>query len=612
MNTTLTATSLDYIVIAIYFLTILGFGAWFARYTTSTKDFFFGGQRFSWWLIAMSCVATVVGSYSFMKYSAAGFKYGLSSSMTYLNDWLILPFFILGWLPIIYFMRVTSIPEYFEKRFDRKTRVAAIVLILIYMIGYVGINFFTLGKALAPILDMNMYVVIVIIAIISAIYMHAGGQTSVIMTDLLQGFVLLAAGLSLLYLGLDYMGGFNVFWENLPNDHRFPLAKFNEPPKFNFVGIFWQDALASSVAFYFMNQGTLMRFMSAKSPKDSFKAVFFVVLILMPLASLAIANSGWLGSAMTEMGLIPSREMINPDEIFLIVANLVTQPGVFGLILAALTAALMSTIDTLITAICAIFVNDIYKPFIDDQKEDAYYLHVARMVAIACAVIGVLLVPIFAAEKTIYVAHGKFIATVTPAMIVVILLSVFWKRFTANAAFFTLILGSAITAISAWFPEMIEPIAHGVSPEGGYKFMRAFLGILCAFILGLGISFITQPKADHEIQGLTIDSYHKAREFFKGGQPNDSFNPKKVPVDYQARDISGLSISDKLAEELRVGVGDIVYLSDQRWWLGGLKSIHIKIEDLHSEEKEKVYLAENFIKQGHFVPDKKLYLEVLI
>ena len=106
MSAQLTATPLDFVVIVIYFLAILAFGIFFAKYTTSTKDFFFGGQRFSWWLIAMSCVATVVGSYSFMKYSAMGFKYGLSSSMTYLNDWLILPFFVLGWLPIIYFMRV--------------------------------------------------------------------------------------------------------------------------------------------------------------------------------------------------------------------------------------------------------------------------------------------------------------------------------------------------------------------------------------------------------------------------------------------------------------------------------------------------------------------------
>jgi len=606
----ITATPLDFAVIIIYFLGILFFGAWFARYTTSTKDFFFGGQRFSWWLIAMSCVATVVGSYSFMKYSAAGFKYGLSSSMTYLNDWLILPFFVLGWLPIIYFMRVTSIPEYFEKRFDRKTRVAAIILILVYMIGYVGINFYTLGVALAPILDVNLYVVVIFIAIISAIYMHAGGQTAVIMTDLIQGFVLLAAGFTLLYLGLDYMGGFGAFWDNLPEQHRFPLAQFNTPPKFNFVGIFWQDAFASSVAFYFMNQGTLMRFMSAKSPRDSYKAIFFVVLILMPLASLAIANSGWLGSSMANMGLIPADT--DPNQIFLVVASLVTQPGIFGLILAALTAALMSTIDTLITAICAIFVNDIWKPFVVKDKEDTYYLKIARRVAIGSTIIGVLLVPVFAGEKSIYIAHGKFISTVTPAMIVVILLSVFWKRFTADAAFWTLIVASIVTAVSAWNPGMIKPIAHGISDEGGYKFMRAFLGIVSALGLGVIITFFTKQKSDEDLKGLTIDSFHDARAFFKGGKPNDNFNPAKIILELKSAESDGVFLSKETIEELRVSPGDIIYISDARWWFGGLRSIQAHLTGAHNGKNHEVHLNDAEIKAGHFSFDKKLSVEVIM
>ena len=70
-------TTLDYVIILAYFAFILGFGSFFGRFSKSTRDFFFGGQRFSWWLIAMSMVATGVGSYSFIKYSAAGFQYGI-------------------------------------------------------------------------------------------------------------------------------------------------------------------------------------------------------------------------------------------------------------------------------------------------------------------------------------------------------------------------------------------------------------------------------------------------------------------------------------------------------------------------------------------------------
>lgn len=603
------ATVLDYIVIVSYFLIVLAFGAYFVKYTKSTKDFFFGGQRFSWWLIAMSCVATVVGSYSFIKYSTAGFKYGLSSSMTYLNDWLILPFFVLGWFPIIYFRRVVSIPEYFEKRFDRKTRIAALVFIMVYMVGYVGINFYTIGVALQPLLNINIYAIIGFVAVISAVYMHAGGQTSVIMTDLLQGFLLLLAGFALFFLGLDFVGGWDKFLAGLPMSFKQPLAGFNSPPKFNFVGIFWQDAVANSIAFYFMNQGVLMRFMSAKSPRDGYRAIFAVVLILMPLAAVAGANAGWLGRSFVTNGLLDADT--NATNIFVTVASLITKPGIFGLILAALTAALMSTIDTLITAISAVFVNDIWKPFIVKDREDKYYLKVAKWTAFSAAILGVCLVPIFEAEKSIYVAHGKFVATITPPMVIVILLSVFWKRFTAHAAFWTLIIGGAMTFFVAYYPTIAKPISHGVDVEGGLKFMRAFFGIIVSLITAIVLTFFSKPKSEKELEGLVIDSFQKAKEFFKGGKPNE-VEGGKSKGHAEIREIEGLHISKSALAILKAEIGDIIYVTDARWWYGGLRSIHAKVTATHDGDADLVYMPQSLYDEGHFQHAPGLKLEKII
>ena len=106
------------IIVVGYFILITGFGTYFSRFSRDINDFFFSGQRFAWWLAAASMVATGIGSYSYLKYSEQGFLTGTSSTMTYLNDWFIVPFFMFGWLPIIYFARVRSIPEYFERRFN--------------------------------------------------------------------------------------------------------------------------------------------------------------------------------------------------------------------------------------------------------------------------------------------------------------------------------------------------------------------------------------------------------------------------------------------------------------------------------------------------------------
>ena len=111
-------TNLDRIVILVYFTVVMGFGAYFGKYSKTTSDYFFGGRRFAWWLITISIVATGIGSHSFVKYSTKAYQYGFSSTMTYMNDWFFMPLFLFGWLPIIYYLRLGSIPEYFEKRFS--------------------------------------------------------------------------------------------------------------------------------------------------------------------------------------------------------------------------------------------------------------------------------------------------------------------------------------------------------------------------------------------------------------------------------------------------------------------------------------------------------------
>ncbi|MEJ2507267.1 MAG: sodium:solute symporter family protein, partial [Ignavibacteriaceae bacterium] len=445
-------TSTDWTVMIVYFVIIMLFGSYFGKYNRSTKDFFFGGRRFAWWLIAFSIVATGVGSHSFVKYSAKGFQDGFSSSMTYINDWFFVPFFLFGWLPIIVYTKIRSIPEYFEKRFSPSARFLATILLMFYMIGYIGIGFLTLGKAVIPMLPqsftmlgMNIHVtlmgVVILIAIITGIYITFGGQTAVIFTDLLQGFILLFAGLFLFFLGLHFVGGFDVFWNLLPTSWKMPLAKFNSPPDFNFVGIFWEDAVAGSIGFLFMNMGLIMRFMATKSVDEGRKAATFNILFMLPISAIVVGNAGWIGKAISLVSpdIIPPNT--SPDQIFVVVANVVALPGVFGFIMAALTAALMSTVDTLINASAAIYINDIHRPIKkwlkkydeDEKTEDRHELFSARVSSIVITALGVLSVLIFEGFPTVYEAHGFFHSTLTPPRVVAVFLGIFWKRFTPAA-----------------------------------------------------------------------------------------------------------------------------------------------------------------------------------
>ena len=685
-------TSLDWIVMVIYFLTIMLFGTYFGRYTKDTSDFFFGGRRFSWWLITMSIVATGVGSHSFVKYSAKGFEHGFSSSMTYLNDWFFVPFFMFGWLPIIVYSKVRSIPEYFEKRFNPSARFLATILLLLYMIGYIGIGFLTLGKAVVPMLpeafhifgitmDVTLMRAIIVIAVITGAYITFGGQTAVIFTDLLQGFILIFAGFMLFAIGISYVGGGQAFWDLLPTTWKLPLANFNEPSSFNFVGIFWQDAVAGSVGFLFMNQGLLMRFMACKNVNEGRKAAAINILFVLPLSAVVVGNAGWLGKAISTMSPDIISPNTSPDEIFVVVASIVTSPGVFGFVMAALTAALMSTVDTLINATAAIFVNDVYRPLIkyfqksysDSKEKDKAELFAARLTSIAITAAGVLSVLAFVQFPTVYEAHGYFHSTLTPPLVVAIFMGVFWKRFSPAGVITTFLGGVVLMILGARYPEMfISPFDHGIdmNPNRPYSYIRALYNLVVCVGVGFFVTytsslqnrFITwvrntkngQPimilittsatiafsllvfgitnfelfypvivilfvplivtyfgHYDEELatNGLTVWSIAAAKAAFKGSTPNEQLG-EKIEVKFRLldHDFDKVLFSKKDLSRMAAEVGDLVYLSDKRKWLGGLKSIHSEYGEPHDEEGV-VYISRDHLDHGLFDEGKSLIAE---
>ena len=686
-------SSTDWIVMVFYFMAIMLFGSYFGKYNRSTKDFFFGGRRFKWWLIAFSIVATGVGSHSFVKYSAKGFEYGLSSTMTYINDWFFLPFFLFGWLPIIVYTRIRSIPEYFEKRFSPSARFLATVLLLFYMIGYIGIGFLTLGKAVLPMLpesfvlfgsefQITLMGAIIVIAIITGIYITFGGQTAVIFTDLLQGFILLFAGFFLFFLGISFLGGFDVFWDVLPTSWKLPLADLNKPPDFNFIGIFWQDGVAGSIGFLFMNMGLIMRFMATKSVDEGRKAASFNILFMLPLSAVVVGNAGWIGKALsiTNPDLVPANT--SPDQIFVVVANIVAIPGVFGFIMAALTAALMSTVDTLINATAAIFINDIYRPiekYVKRAKEkrrakDKRELAAARYASVVITSLGVVSVLAFKSFPTVYEAHGYFHSTLTPPLVIAIFLGIFWKRFTPAAVISSFVGGVALMILALHDPNLITPFSHGIemNPDHPYSYIRALYNlVVCAsvaltityttgfqkqlakkmrqrsngdqinyslviisvivfamilfnvgiielqFVGAIVISFLVavittySVKYDEVLQttGLTVWSLSKAKEMFKGSKLNED-EGQLIKVKWKKKeyeeDIASFSKNDmkKMAAE----VGDLVYLCDERSYLGGLKSIHTIYGEPH-EEDGVVYINNEHLLNGVFIEDKGLTAE---
>ena len=439
------------------------------------------------------------------------YTYGIASSQTYLNDWFWVPLMLFGWLPILYFTRLVSIPEYFEKRFGRRERRIATWLLLVYLIGYVGINLFTMGQALNILLGWPVLACAAGVAAISAVYVTSGGQTSVIMTDLFQGMMLLATGAILLWLGIDYMGDFETFWSHLPTRTPNGVHQLQHGPELPqrrpvLAGRHGQHRHVP-VPKPRHGDATALRTLGQGLPTRRHRDVH---------RADAHRGHGRRQRRLGGQGPCSRRRAPtgHPGQGGLLHrGRLLVSPGVFGLIMAALTAALMSTVDTLITAVAAIYVNDIYKPK-NPNANETQLLRAARISSVSVTAFGVALVPVFMGFDSIYSAHGAFTAAVTPPLVVTLLLGVFWHRFSAKAAFLTMIGGSAVILASVVWPELITPFAHGVpmkevedgflSGKNQYKFMRAFFGLAVCSVIGIvaGLSTKGRPLSRDPRLGL--------------------------------------------------------------------------------------------------------------
>ena len=621
---------LDFIVVIIYLVGIVAIGTYVGKFSSTTSDFFFGGKRFAWWLVGMSCVATLVGSYSFIQYSEVGYTQGTPSLGPYTNEWFALPIFLGAWLPICYYNRLESVPEYFEKRFNRSVRVMVLLFLTVYLTMYIGVNLLTIGVAMKGIIlqdaglaatlgfnalassggmDWQIIVPAIIVAVLSAAYLHSGGQTSVIITDVIQGFLLLFVGLGVVFLGVWKLGGLHALFGGMPPDNVFPFADFNHPAEFNFVGDFWNDAAVGTFSFYIINQGILMRFLSARSVADGRKAMIFVALILMPLAAISVGGAGWVGAALESQGLISE---VQPRDIFITVSKFVTAPGVYGFVIAAVVAALMSTLDTLITAVCAVVVNDVVRPLKPGMPDD-YYLKIAKQTAVVVTIIGILLIPIFDKFKTIYQALSFGTSLIIPPLIVVLLFGILTKRYNSKCAIGTLLFGGATLAISVVYPSIITPVAHGVDPSGGYSYMRGLFGLLTSGAAGLVLlTFVGGQEEEGKLQGLTVHSLGLAMERFKGKAPNFKSSGERALASVvvgETEEADLVSLPATIARELHVEPGDLLYITDTRWWTGGLYSVHARASE--SNNAEPMIMSEELFRQGGFRAEQALKVEKL-
>ncbi|MEM7393160.1 MAG: hypothetical protein AAF492_12515, partial [Verrucomicrobiota bacterium] len=230
-------------------------------------------------------------------------------------------------------------------------------------------------------------------------------------------------------------------------------------------------------------------------------------------------------------------------------------------------------------------------------------------------VIGVLLVVFFNTQKgSLMSIHYKGIMTIIPAIVTTIFLGAFWKRFTAPAACIAMVAGSLLTLLTNKYPGMIDHLAWYVGgPQNGkYIYMRALFGMSATAIIGVIVTFLTQPRKKDEIAGLTIDTLDDAMKNYKGGEPHHEVGEKvrrlNVEVD-ESIPYEQIALSSSVLERMKAVEGDMIYAEDSRWYLGGLRSIHLKAAPAHDGDEEVVRISTETFTEAYFVKGNPVTLE---
>jgi hypothetical protein len=203
-------------------------------------------------------------------------------------------------------------------------------------------------------------------------------------------------------------------------------------------------------------------------------------------------------------------------------------------------------------------------------------------------------------------------------MVVAIVLAMYWRRFSPAAAFWTLLGGSILVALSIMFPVLVTPFSHGVDPEGGFKYTRALFGLAGSGLIALLVTLFTKGKRESELEGLVVGTLWRAKEIYKGGAPNEVEGEK---VTCLLRGIGGaddedglghISVTREMADSLRAEVGDIVYLSDARRWLGGLRSVHAKLSAIRDDGDQTIHISDSLLKEGSLQVGRRHTIEKIL
>lgn len=494
--------TIDYVVLALYFLIIFAIGWYFSRKERNTTDYFLAGRDVAWWAIGASLFSSNIGSEHFIGLAGSGAATGMAAGhFEWLASMIVL---ILGWVFVPFYLRsnVYTMPEFLERRYNSacRTYLASISLIA-YIFTKIAVAVFAGAIVLKAVLGWDMVTSSLALVVATGIYTVAGGMAAVIYTEVVQTVILVLGALVLMFIGLDHVGGWAGLQEKVPAEF-FHMMKPSTDKDFPWTGIFFGAPLLG-IWYWCTDQVIVQRVLSAKDIAHAKAGTIFAgFLKVLPVFMLIVPG-------MIARALYPQEMAADSNAAFPTLVVRLMPAGLQGVMVAAMLAALMSSLASVFNSSSTIFTMDFYKKYQPDASEKQL-VNVGRVATVLMVILSLAWIPFMSrisGQLWIYLQSVQ--AYVSPPIAVVFLLGIFWRRINGQGAITSLLVGFVLGALRF----ILEVVYAGNLPSGflswfvGMNFLHfaVLMFVVCLMILVL-VSLLTPAPGPDKISGLTFQT----------------------------------------------------------------------------------------------------------
>ena len=523
-------SALDITVFVVYLLVIISIGLWVSRekkgHEKNTEDYFLAGKSLPWWAIGASLIAANISAEQFIGMSGSGFAIGLAIAS---YEWMAAITLIIVakyFMPIFIEKKLYTIPEFIEVRFNKnlKTILAVFWIALFIFVNLTSVLFLG-AKAVDTIIgtgDGSMIIYAVIgLGLIAITYSLYGGLSAVAWTDVVQVIMLILGGLITTILALNYVtpeggviNGINHIFDVADEKFHMILDR-SHPEYFNLPGIavliggMW----VANLYYWGFNQYIIQRALAAKSIREAQRGLAFAAFLKL-IIPLIVVIPGIVAFVMYTQpegtAMIPGVQeafskidgSINYDKAYPWLISVFVPVGLKGVVIAALVAAIVSSLASMLNSTSTIFTMDIYKVYINKEAPEKRTVNIGRLTAAGALIIAGLLAPLMGNIPQMFQYIQEYTGLVSPGILAVFLMGLFWKKSTSKAAIIG-VVASIPVALLLKIPAVDMPWMD-----------QMFYTMIITMVIIAGISMTTSKEIDDPkgIQ-LTADTFKTGSVF---------------------------------------------------------------------------------------------------